>query len=73
MAEETRWKYHVETVGSAWSGLKDADLEATLDAWGEQGWEVINVIPLQSSSKLRVVARRPLTSANRRRREWPTY
>ncbi|MBN2550414.1 MAG: hypothetical protein JXB15_14720 [Anaerolineales bacterium] len=72
MPEETRWKYHVETIGSAWSGVKDADLEATLDAWSEQGWDIVAVVPLESSNKLRVVGRRPLTSADRRRRDWPT-
>ncbi len=70
MAEETipLWEYRVETVGSAWSGTKDAELDSLLNTWGEQGWEVINVIINNSNRRVTVVAKRPLTRSARRQR-----
>ena len=70
MVEETRWEYRVQTLGSAWRGIKDQDIEATLNAWSEEGWEIISVMPL-SSGKVTLVARRPLEMRSRRQRTWP--
>jgi len=70
MAEETRWEYRVQTLGSAWRGAKDQDIEATLNAWSEEGWGVISVTPLPSG-KVTLVARRPLKMHSRRQRTWP--
>jgi len=71
MAETTQWEYRSETVGSFWSEPKNEAVEAMLNEWGEQGWEVISVTAVQNSNKMRVVAKRPLTHATRRQRSWP--
>jgi hypothetical protein len=69
MADSTRWEYRYETVGSVWSRPKDEELEATLNEWGEEGWEVVNFVV--ESNKLIFLARRPLTLTSRRRRSLP--
>lgn len=71
MSENIQWEYRTQSVGSVWSGAKDEELEALFNAWGEQGWEILQVVPITSSNKVRVVARRPLTRAARRERSWP--
>lgn len=71
MSENLEWEYRVETIGSAWSGLKDEELEAVLNLWVEEGWEIFQVVPIISSAKVRVVGRRLLTRATRRERSWP--
>ena len=71
MAEENRWEYHVETLGSFWSGIKDDELQELINAWGEEGWEILQVLNLPNSEKLRIIAKRPLKGAVRRRRSWP--
>jgi len=70
MADETLWEYRVRTIGSFW-GTKDEEIEATLDEWGAEGWEAISVYTPYGSSKVTLVAKRPLTEAARRRRSWP--
>jgi hypothetical protein len=43
MAEEIKqWEYRVQTIGSAF-GTKDENIEETLNEWGDEGWEAINV------------------------------
>lgn len=64
------WEYRVLTIGSMF-GTKDEDIEATLDAWGEEGWEAINVYTPSGSGKVTLVAKRPLTDRVRRRRSMP--
>ena len=72
MAETLQsWEYQVATIGSALHSPKDEELETLLNEWGEDGWEVINVIAPSGSNKIRIVARRPLTTASRRRRSRP--
>lgn len=68
MLDQTLWEYRVLTVGSAWSGTKDEDIEEALNAWGEEGWEAIAVLPRENSMRITVVAKRPLTSTARRQR-----
>ena len=71
MAEQTQWEYRVLTIGRAW-GSKDEQIEATLNAWGEEGWEAINVYTPSGSGKVTMVARRPMTQSTRRQRSMPT-
>ena len=71
MPESTNFEYRIETFGGILSQVKDDDLEAALDAWGEEGWEVIAVHNLESTNKIRVIAKRPLTQSSRRRHSWP--
>jgi len=70
MAEQTQWEYRVQTIGRIW-GTKDEQIMATLNAWGEEGWEAINVYTPEGSGKVTMVAKRPLTLEARRRRSMP--
>jgi len=71
MAEETKqWEYRVQTIGSIF-GTKDELIQATLNEWGEQGWEAINVYTPYGSGKITIVAKRPLTERVRRTRSRP--
>ena len=70
MSEIARWEYRVLTIGSAF-GTKDEQIEATLNDWGSEGWEVINVYTPSQSNKVTMVAKRLLTDAARRRSSWP--
>ncbi len=71
MAEFIQWEYRAISVGSFWNAPKDEDLEIALNHLGDEGWEVISVFTQYGHSRVRVVARRPLSAADRRRRDWP--
>jgi hypothetical protein len=71
MAEISTWEYRSDTIGSFWSEPKNDAMEALLNEWGEEGWEVISVVAIQNSNKLRIIAKRPSTQTSRRRRSWP--
>ena len=72
MSEEIKqWEYRVHTIGGMF-GTKDEDIEATLDAWGEEGWEAINVYTPYGSGKVTMIAKRPLTERARRMRNLPS-
>ena len=71
MAEEIKqWEYRVQTIGSMF-GTKDEHIQATLDEWGAEGWEAINVFTPEGSGKITIVAKRPLTDRARRMRSLP--
>lgn len=70
MAAQTQWEYRVLTIGRMF-GTKDEQIEATLNEWGEEGWEAINVYTPEGSGKVTIVAKRPLTAEARRRRSMP--
>lgn len=73
MTEEQQWEYRVESVGGALRSPKDEEIEELLNQWGEEGWEVISVHPQHNSTyKVRVVAKRLLTTRTRRQRSMPT-
>lgn len=67
MADQTLWEYRVQTIGSVF-GTKDENIQATLNEWGEEGWEAINVYTPEGSGKVTMVAKRPLTERVRRQR-----
>ncbi len=73
MAEEEtkQWEYRVQTIGSLF-GTKDEHIQATLDEWGLEGWEAINVFTPEGSGKITIVAKRPLTDRVRRMRSLPS-
>jgi len=72
MAEEfNQWEYRVQTIGSAF-GTKDEYIQVTLDEWGLEGWEAINVYTPSGSGKITIVAKRPLTDRMRRMRSMPS-
>ncbi|MEW6085307.1 MAG: DUF4177 domain-containing protein [Chloroflexota bacterium] len=68
--EIKRWEYRVQTIGSFW-GTKDEHIQSTLDEWGEEGWEAVNVFTPENSGKITIVAKRPLTERARRMRSMP--
>lgn len=71
MTEEYNlWEYRVQTIGSMF-GTKDELIQGTLDEWGGEGWEAINVFTPEGSGKITIVAKRPLTERVRRRRSMP--
>lgn len=71
MNEEIKqWEYRVQTIGSIF-GTKDELIQETLDEWGEEGWEAINVFTPEGSGKITMVAKRPLTDRVRRMRNMP--
>ena len=72
MTEETKlWEYRVQTIGGVF-GTKDEHIQATLDEWGAEGWEAINVFTPEGSGKITIVAKRPLTDRVRRMRSIPS-
>lgn len=71
MADEIKqWEYRVQTIGSMF-GTRDEDIQLTLNEWGEDGWEAINVYTPTNSGKVTMVAKRPLTDRVRRMRSMP--
>ncbi len=70
MPQGIEWEYRVQTIGHSW-GTKDEQIETTLNEWGEEGWEVVSVYTPHGSGKVTIVAKRPLSEAERRRRTWP--
>ena len=72
MTEEIKqWEYRVQTIGSAF-GTKDEKIQETLDEWGLEGWEAINVFTPSGSGNTTIVAKRPLTERARRMRSMPS-
>ncbi len=71
MADEIKqWEYRVQTIGSIF-GTRDEAISATLNEWGEEGWEAVSVYTPSQSGKVTLVAKRPLTREARRRRSMP--
>lgn len=71
MTQLTQWEYRVETFGAFLHGVKDEELETILNEWGEEGWEVISARGIENTSKVSILAKRPLTRSVRRRRTLP--
>ena len=71
MSEQTRWEYQVLSIGSAWKGVKDEQLQAVLNEVGAQGWEVVSIHTPGQSPKVIIVAKRPLSVSTRRQRSMP--
>ena len=70
--ELQKWEYRVQTIGSMF-GTKDEAIEAILNEWGEEGWEVTHVYTPEGSGKVTIVAKRPLTREKIRQRSIPQY
>ena len=68
--ELQKWEYRVQTIGKFF-GTKDEIIEATLNEWGEEGWEVTHVYTPEGSGNVTIVAKRPLTREIRRARSMP--
>lgn len=67
MLEGTYWEYRTQQIGSIWKQIKDDELQEMLNEWGEDGWEVFQVVSLVNNYKLLIVARRPLSASARRK------
>jgi hypothetical protein len=66
MSEEIKkWEYRVQTIGSMF-GTKDENIEATLNEWGNDGWEVTHVYTPEGSGKVTIVAKRALSAMTKR-------
>ena len=73
LAEEIKqWEYRVQTIGG-FLGTKDEHIQGTLNEWGSEGWEAINVYTPEGSGKVTIVAKRPLTDRARRLRSMPLH
>ena len=60
MSDQTeQWEYRVQAVGSIFGGANDEQVEATLNEWGLEGWEAVNVYTSIKNSKATLVAKRP--------------
>ncbi len=72
MADQTvQWEYRVQTVGSAFTGARDEQIEAMLNEWGMEGWEAVNVYAPPQSHKVTLVAKRQVSAVSRRLRSMP--
>jgi hypothetical protein len=71
MSEITQWEYCVKSFGTFLKGVNDADLEALLSQWGEEGWEIVGFRTIEKSNRAQVIAKRPLTREARRWRSMP--
>ncbi len=66
------WEYRVEDFGGIIkSEPKKEDFQVLLNAWGEEGWEVVSAFYSTGTTRLRIIAKRPLTAAARRKRTMP--
>ena len=69
MTEEIKkWEYRVQTIGNFLMGTKDEIIEATLNEWGDEGWEVTHVYNPSESGYVTLIAKRPLSSETIRSR-----
>ena len=71
MTDLNRWEYRFESMGSIWSRPKDEVVEDLLNGWGDEGWELVNIVI--ENNKMSFLARRPLTLTTRRQRSLPGY
>lgn len=72
MADQTKlWEYRVQTVGNSFTGARDDEIEETLNEWGLEGWEAVNVYAPSQSPKITLVAKRALDPNTRRLRSMP--
>lgn len=71
MSETIQWEYRVKSFGTFFQGVRDDDLEAELNQWGEEGWEVTGFRLIENTNRSQVIAKRPLTRDIRRQRSMP--
>ena len=71
MADNVQWEYIVRSVGSLIRAPKDDDMQTLLNAWGEEGWELVAAVPQTNSYVIRLMGKRPMSTTARRRRSMP--
>ncbi len=65
------WEYRVISFGGFLTEAKDEVIAATLNALGEEGWEVVSAWAMDNTNRVRVIAKRPMTRYSRRERSMP--
>jgi hypothetical protein len=71
MPETVQWEYRVKTIGGTFKRIADEEVEAMLNEWGLEGWEVVDTRAIEGSYKVCITAKRPSTGATRRQRSYP--
>lgn len=66
MTTTAKWEYKIETFGTTFRRPKEFEIQETLNQWGIDGWEVVQYHQPQSSNKITIVAKRPLTGTRQR-------
>ncbi len=72
MEDSAKWEYAVLSFGGLLSAEKDERIQGMLNDLGAEGWEVVSAIALDNSSKIKIIAKRPLSSITRRQRTFPS-
>jgi hypothetical protein len=67
------WEYHVEVVGSFWRGARPDEIQELLTQAAAEDWEPVELAPIQNSSRMMIILRRPAARDRRtaRERTWP--
>lgn len=71
MSDNIQWEYRIETIGSAFRGVKPEKLEFFLNELGLESWEVVSIHQPHSSNQIWVTAKRGMTRDSWRRRSQP--
>ena len=71
--ESKKWEYQIYSLGSILKSPKDEELVELLDEWGEDGWELVSTVRGESTNRLTLIAKRPLTDRSRRERSMPSF
>ena len=73
MADEIKkWEYRVFNLGGLLNEVKPEEMEALLNQWGQEGWELVVAHHHEGSNRVRLVAKRPASgSSPRRPSSWP--
>lgn len=66
------WEYHVELLGSFWRGARPGEIQALLNEAAADGWEPVELAPIQNSSRMMLILRRPAEGRRPKgSRGWP--
>jgi len=66
------WEYRVEDFGGVIkSEPKREVFQSLLNAWGEEGWEVVAYRMIENTNQGQIIAKRPLDRTARRWRTMP--
>jgi hypothetical protein len=67
-----KWEYHVEVLGSFWDAPGPDEVQQFLTESAEEGWELVELAPVQNRNKMMLILRRPVDSRRpRMSRGWP--
>lgn len=65
-----RWEYKVLNLGGILKSIKQEELEASLNALGQEGWEAVDSSALDSGSRILVILKRRIGGAPRNPETW---